>query len=360
MDWPKEIVPRPAGFQSAGAVRNSTTRRQRRLWGRLSRLRPATATRRCSQAAAAHRRCETGPAADRSLPGRRSASARLQHPHIVPVFDAGKDEQTGEYYQASAFIAGQTLQSAIDEQPMDCRRAAKIARMLAQALGYAHSQGILHRDVKPANVMLDEKDEPHLMDFGLARIEKSDEKLTRDVALMGTPANMSPEQAQGQNNQLTVASDQYSLGIVLYELLTGHTPFSGPPHVQIHHHLRTEPERPSKQNAVVPKDLETICLKALAKEPDNRYPDCVEMAEDLRRWQANEPIQAESRRCRATGSLELPQSGDRGLGSDGRRLAAADVDCRSDPGRSGEVRPRPSRPRSGHSPRTARPCQQGA
>ncbi len=230
------------------------------------------------------------PRIDRFLIEGRAA-ARLQHPNIVPVFDAGRDEATGEYYQAAAFIRGQPLSSVI-EGPMDPRRAATIVRKLAEALDYAHRQGILHRDVKPDNVMLDENDEPHLMDFGLARIAESEEHLTKDGTTLGTPAYMSPEQGSGKHTELTGSSDQYSLGCVLYELLTGQTPFGGPPAIQIHLHLTAEPEPPSKSQPSISKDLETVCLKSLRKDSLHRYADCLEFANDLHRWIEGEPIRA--------------------------------------------------------------------
>lgn len=220
------------------------------------------------------------------------AGARLQHPNIVPVFDAGKDKESGEYYLAAAFITGQPLSTAIDGKPLDLKRAATIVSQLAHALDYAHRQGILHRDVKPDNVMLDEKDVPHLMDFGLARMEESESHLTRDGAVLGTPSYMSPEQCVGKQDALGPAADQYSLGCVLYELLTGEKLFDGPVSVQIHHQLNTEAPPPSKKNSAIAKDLDTICLKTLAKEPERRYASCAALAADLEHWQADEPIQA--------------------------------------------------------------------
>ena len=219
------------------------------------------------------------------------AAAKLQHPHIVPVFDTGRDGKTD--YIAAAYIDGQPLSDVSDDQPLEPHRAASIVRKLADALDYAHRQGILHRDIKPDNIMLDAADEPHLMDFGLARFEGSEEKLTRDGAVLGTPAYMSPEQCSTtQSENLTGAADQYSLGAVLYELLTGQTPFSGPTPIQIHNHLHSEPPRPTSVNPAIPRDLETICLKALAKEPDKRYADCAALADDLRRWEQQLPIAA--------------------------------------------------------------------
>jgi WD40 repeat protein len=220
------------------------------------------------------------------------AAARLQHPNIVPVFDAGQDNETGEYYLAAAYIEGQTLSDETGNQPLQCERAATIIRQLAEALEYAHRTGILHRDVKPDNVMVDQKGTPFVMDFGLARLEESEERMTKDGALMGTPSYMSPEQVKGQHECLTGASDQYSLGCVLYQLLTGRTPFEGPWQTQIHHHLETTPEPPSQYNPRVPKDLETICLKCLSKEPEQRYRTCGDLVADLERWVAGEPIVA--------------------------------------------------------------------
>jgi WD40 repeat protein len=218
------------------------------------------------------------------------AAAQLRHPHIVPVFDAGHDGS--RHYIASAFIKGRTLQEAVEEKRPEFRGAARVVREMAEALAYAHALGIVHRDVKPANTMLDEKGSAHLMDFGLAARADSVEKLTHDGAVLGTPAYMAPEQAAGQKGEAKPASDQYSLGVVLYELLTGQVPFSGPPSLVLSHAVNTEPEPPAKVNPKVPRDLETICLKAMSKRPKDRYAGCQEMADDLRRWLEGEPILA--------------------------------------------------------------------
>jgi serine/threonine protein kinase len=210
----------------------------------------------------------------------------------VPVFDSGEDGS--RYYIASAFIPGRSLAGVLldlpEGQPLAARRAAEIVRRLAEALGYAHGKGVIHRDVKPSNVMLDEQGEPLLCDFGLAARPEEVEKLTQEgVCVMGTPEYMAPEQAAGNAGP---GSDQDSLGCTLYELLTGQTPFAGPPELQLFLHQAREPLPPRKVNRKVPRDLETICLKCLEKEPAKRYAGCQELADDLRRWLEREPITA--------------------------------------------------------------------
>jgi WD40 repeat protein len=218
------------------------------------------------------------------------AAAGLRHPSIVPVYDAGEDGEVR--YIASAFIEGKPLSSAVQEGGVDCQRAARIVAQLADALGYAHGLGVVHRDVKPANVMLDANDRPHLMDFGLAARLESTEKLTHEGAVLGTPSYMAPEQAAGQQGEARTESDQYALGVVLYELLTGRTPFEGPPQIVLFNVLKTEPPAPRKLRKDIPRDLETICLKAMAKSPDDRYSDCQALCTDLERWLEGEPIRA--------------------------------------------------------------------
>jgi serine/threonine protein kinase len=219
------------------------------------------------------------------------AAAGLRHPHIVTVFGTGIER--GDHYIATEFIDGTTLAAAIGEAGLDPRRAAAIAAALAEALQFAHAQGIVHRDVKPANVMLDQAGQPHLMDFGLARIEGvAGERLTQVGAIVGTPAYLAPEQAAEGGGEANAGSDQYSLGVTLYELLTGKTPFSGPPEVVIYKLTHREIPPPRALRRAIPRDLETICLKAMAKAPAQRYTSCQELADDLRRWLRDEPIRA--------------------------------------------------------------------
>jgi serine/threonine protein kinase len=219
------------------------------------------------------------------------AAAQLRHPHIVTVFETGADG--GDYYIASQFIRGKSLADAIDEGEIDTRTAVAIVADLADALQCAHSQGIVHRDVKPANVMLDDKGQAHLMDFELARFEGSGgEKLTKEGAIVGTPAYMAPEQAAARASEADAASDQYSVGATLFELLTGQTPFCGTPEIVIFHLLHTAAPAPSELKPTIPRELDTICRRTLAKLPADRYSSCRELADDLRRWLRDEPFPA--------------------------------------------------------------------
>jgi WD40 repeat protein/tRNA A-37 threonylcarbamoyl transferase component Bud32 len=218
------------------------------------------------------------------------AAAKLRHPNIVPVYEAG--EHDGGHYLAAAFIEGRTLRETLEHQPLEFSQAARLMRNLAEALYHAHRQGVVHRDIKPANIILDGNGDPLVMDFGLARFQEGTEKLTHDGTLLGTPAYMSPEQAAGRLEAVGPAADQYSLGVVLYELLCGETPFTGPPTLVISLVVHQEPRRPRAVNPAIPRDLETICLRAMAKRPEDRYADCSVLAEDLRRWEAGEVIRA--------------------------------------------------------------------
>ena len=215
------------------------------------------------------------------------AAARLHHPYIVTVFEAGTDGDTS--YIASAFITGRSLAAAIDDGPLEPRRAARIVAALADALHAAHQQGIVHRDVKPANVLMDADDWPHLADFGLARLAAGGAKLTKVGSILGTPAYLAPELAQGKSDEALPASDQYSLGATLYELLCGEVPFAGPLEVVLFNTLNTPPPPLRDDHPQVPAELEAICLKSLSKKPEERYASCRELAKDLGKWLAGRP-----------------------------------------------------------------------
>lgn len=195
--------------------------------------------------------------------------ARLDHPHIVPVHDYA--EQDGMFYLVMKYIEGITLQHALGDGPLDLADIRRIMGAICDALDYAHSQGVLHRDIKPSNIMLDKKATPYLTDFGLARDSFDGESSISQGMMVGTPTYMSPEQAIGQR-QLDARSDIYSLGIVLYQLLVGKAPFEGGSTYTILHKHQTEiPPMPSTLNPEIPPALEVVVLRAIAKDPDDRY-----------------------------------------------------------------------------------------
>ena len=223
----------------------------------------------------------TAKALERFL-GEARALAQLQHPRIVAIHEAGCTD--GRYYIAMALIEGSNLADRLSQAPFVLEHATEIVADLADALAYAHHLGIVHRDVKPANVRLDRRGAAYLMDFGIAYCPDSGELPLPPGRLLGTPAYMAPEQAKGGQPAALPASDQYSLGSVLYEMLCGRPPFCGPPPYVIFHTIHRAPLSPHKLVSKVPRSLSAICLKALQKSPDRRYRDCWEFAADLRRW----------------------------------------------------------------------------
>jgi TolB-like protein/predicted Ser/Thr protein kinase len=219
------------------------------------------------------------------------AAASLDHPCIVPIYEVGEGE--GCCYFSMKFVEGGQLDEVLRREPMLPRRAAGLIAKVARTVHYAHEHHILHRDIKPGNILIDQQGEPHLTDFGLARLLETESTVTRTLEVLGTPSYMAPEQAAGKNTQLTSATDVYGLGAVFYQLLTGHPPFAGGTTYQtIKLLLDTEPRQPRMLNPKISRDLSTICLKCLEKDPQRRYSSALALAEDLERWLKHEPIHA--------------------------------------------------------------------
>jgi formylglycine-generating enzyme required for sulfatase activity/predicted Ser/Thr protein kinase len=231
----------------------------------------------------------------------------MLHPNIVPVYDFGRD-QSG-FYIVSAFIKGRSLQEAIQGRQLDQAEAVGLTIQLLDALAYAHEKGVLHRDVKPSNALLDEKDQLYLVDFGLARLlEQQSRRETKDGSLLGTLSYMAPEQARGQINAVGPAADQYSAAVILYEMLTGCLPFEGDNVASvIYHILEKAPSKPSKMRRDLDPALEKLCLQGMAKEPSGRFANCKAFADALQAWQskgqqkerAESPVKVRSRVAKA-------------------------------------------------------------
>jgi serine/threonine protein kinase/tetratricopeptide (TPR) repeat protein len=219
------------------------------------------------------------------------AAASLEHPGIVPIHEVG--ERDGSCYFSMKFIEGGQLDEIVRREPMPIRQAAELIAKVARTVHYAHEHGILHRDIKPGNILLDAKGEPHLTDFGLARLLEAESTVTRTLEVLGTPSYMAPEQALGENAAVSSATDVYGLGAVLYQLLTGQPPFAGgTTYETIKLLLDTEPRQPRLLNPKIDRDLSTISLKCLEKDPKRRYSSALALAQDLERWLKHEPILA--------------------------------------------------------------------
>ncbi len=219
------------------------------------------------------------------------AAANLQHPNIVAIHEVG--EHDGQHYFSMDLVIGRNLAATVAEGPLAPQRAARYVKIIAEAIHFAHQRGTLHRDLKPQNVLIDAADQPRITDFGLAKIMTDDSRLTQSGIVMGSPSYMPPEQAAGRPGDIGPASDVYSLGAMLYELLTGRPPFRGATAMAtLHDVLESEPAAPRKLKTDIPPALETICLKCLEKSPSARYPTARALAEELDRFLNGEPIQA--------------------------------------------------------------------
>ena len=234
--------------------------------------------------------------------------AHLDHPHIVGVYAAG--EHDGQAWFSMRYVEGETLTALLSRGPLRARDAASLLAVIARAVDFAHERGILHRDLKPSNILIDREGRPHVTDFGLAKRVRATEReaawtgLTHSGAIVGTPAYMAPEQVSGSRGKPSPASDVYSLGVILYEMLTGRPPFQAPTPVDtLLLVLDQDPVRPGLLNPKVDPDLELICLKCIQKEPELRYASAALLAADLEAYLAGEQLSVRRTRLADVGQL---------------------------------------------------------
>lgn len=220
------------------------------------------------------------------------AAANLKHPNIVSIHEVGEHE--GQHYYSMDFIEGTTLADVCHGKAMNAREAAALLRTVCDAVHFAHQRGVLHRDLKPHNLMLDASGQPHVLDFGLAKRLDDDQGLTMSGAVLGSPSYMAPEQAQGRHDRIGTHTDVHALGAILYQMLTGRPPFlassAAETMMQV---VQREPSAPTRFNADIPRALETICMKCLEKEPARRYATARELGEELERFLKGAPILAQ-------------------------------------------------------------------
>ena len=218
------------------------------------------------------------------------SAANLDHPNIVPVFEFGRHD--GQFFYSMKLIEGCNLADELPRFQEDPRASAGLMATIARAVYHAHQRGVLHRDLKPQNILIDRDGQPHVTDFGLAKRMEASRELTHTGDWAGTPDYMSPEQRAGEFKNLTTATDIYSLGAIFYAMLTGHPPFRGPKTKISWMDLPDEPARPRSLDPQIDPDLETICLKCLDNDANRRYPSAAALADDLDRWLRGEPITA--------------------------------------------------------------------